>query len=367
MKYYFIVNPGSRTGKGKGIWQQLEDRIKAGNVEFEVFKTMKGGDATEFARQICAEHPEPKRIIMVGGDGTTNEIVNGLSGYENFELGYVPTGSSNDLARGFDIPQDSMAALVKILVPKEIREVDHGIVEFLDSEIEGAGTGDKAQAAADRSGRESGEAAGSSAESGASQAPESGAGASSKGKKEPKPAAGKDDKYRKFAVSSGVGYDADICYEALTSPLKSFLNKIGLGKLIYYILGIKLIFTNKRSAVKITVDGGAPNSYKKLLFAAAMNTQYEGGGMPMGPGADPTDGKVTVCVVHDISRLKHMLLMSSILKGKHIRHKGVELITCKSMEIEADRPLVVHTDGEFAGKYQKIRFSCIPEKVKMLL
>ncbi len=341
MKYYFIVNPGSRTGKGKGIWQQLEDRIKAGNVEFEVFKTMKGGDATEFARQICAEHPEPKRIIMVGGDGTANEIVNGLSGYENFELGYVPTGSSNDLARGFDIPQDSMAALVKILVPKEVRKVDHGIVEFLEK-----GTDESA----DSNGEEN-----------------QGADTTASKRKEPQPAGGKDATERKFAVSSGVGYDADICYEALTSPLKSFLNKIGLGKLIYYILGIKLIFTNKRSAVKITVDGGAPNSYKKLLFAAAMNTQYEGGGMPMGPGADPTDGKVTVCVVHDISRLKHMLLMSSILKGKHIRHKGVELITCKSMEIEADRPLVVHTDGEFAGKYQKIRFSCIPEKVKMLL
>ena len=62
-----------------------------------------------------------------------------------------------------------------------------------------------------------------------------------------------------------------------------------------------------------------------------------------------------------------MLLMSSIIKAKHIKHKGVELITCKSMEIEADRPLVVHTDGEFAGKYSNIRFSCIPEKVKILL
>ncbi len=315
MKYYFIVNPGSRTGKGQGLWQQLEERIKAGNVEYEVFKTLKGGDATEFAKKICAEHPEQKRIIMVGGDGTANEIVNGLSGYENFELGYVPTGSSNDLARGFDIPQDSMAALVKILVPKEVREVNHGIVEFLDDGD--AGENDAA--------------------------------------------------WRKFAVSSGIGYDADICYEALTSPMKKFLNKIGLGKMIYYILGAKLIFTNKRAAVKITVDGNKPVEYPKLLFAAAMNTQYEGGGMPMGPGADPTDGKVTVCIVHDISRLKHMLLMGSILKGKHIRHKGVELITCERMEIEADRPLVVHTDGEYAGKHKAVRFSCIPEKVKMLL
>ena len=334
MKYYFIVNPGSRTGKGKGLWQQLEERIKAGGIEYEVFTTMKGGDATAYAEKICADHPEDKRIIMVGGDGTANEVVNGLSGYEHFELGYVPTGSSNDLARGFDIPQDSMAALVKILMPKEVREVDHGIIEFLED--------------------------GGAAEDG------SGDTRAADGK-EPPVAGGKDATERRFAVSSGIGYDADICYEAMTSPMKSFLNKIGLGKLIYYLLGAKLIFTNKRASVKIRVDGGEPVEYPNLLFAAAMNTQYEGGGMPMGPGADPTDGKVTVCIVHGISRFKHMMLMGSILKGRHIRHKGVELITCERMEIEADRPLVVHTDGEYAGKHRIVRFSCIPEKVKMLL
>ena len=339
MKYYFIVNPGSRTGKGMGLWRQLEERIKAGNIEYEVFKTEKGGDATEFAKSICAEHPEQKRIIMVGGDGTANEIVNGLSGYENIELGYVPTGSSNDLARGFGITQDSAAALERVLATDKTREVDHGIVEFLESGTAGSTDGGDPKVS----------------------------GTTVDTDNEPQPAGGADAAFRKFAVSSGVGYDADICYEALTSRLKSRLNKIGLGKLIYYILGFKLIFTNKRAAVKITVDDDKKIEYKKLLFAAAMNTQYEGGGMPMGPGADPTDGKVTVCVVHDIPRIKHLMLMGSILKGKHIRHKGVELITCRSMEIEADRPLVVHTDGEFVGKHRVVRFSCIPEKVKMLV
>ena len=173
--------------------------------------------------------------------------------------------------------------------------------------------------------------------------------------------------YRKFAVSSGIGYDADICYEAQMSSLKGFLNKIGLGKLVYYLLGIKLIFTNKRASVSILIDGEKRLNYSEMLFAVAMNMEYEGGGMPMGPGADPTDGKITVCIVHDISRFRHLMLMSSIIKANHIRHKGVELITCERMEIEADRPLVVHTDGEFAGKHRRIRFSCLPEKAKMLL
>ncbi len=320
MKYYFIVNPGSRTGKGKGLWNSLEEKVKASGVEYEVFSTQKAGDATEFAKKICEEHPEMKRIIMVGGDGTANESINGLDNYDNFELGYVPTGSSNDLARGLGISQDSEAELKRVLSPKQFKKVDHGVVEFLDDS-----------------------------------------------ENDPYIVENGTRKYRKFFCGSGIGYNADICYDAQLSRLKGFLNKIGQGKLIYFLLGIKLIFARRRASVSIVIDGKTHVNYAEMLFADAMNTQYEGGGMPMGPGADPTDGKLTICVVHDISVLKHMMLMSSIIKGNHIKHKGVELITCESMEIESDRPLIVHTDGEYAGKHRKIRFSCHPEKAKMLL
>ena len=309
MKYYFIVNPGSRTGHGRELWNELEAKIIESGIEYEVFFTAGAGDATRIAEQICTEHPEMKRIVIAGGDGTANEAINGLRDYGSFILGYLPTGSSNDLARGLGITQDHFEALDRVLHPKNFRSVDHGVVNYLDD----------------------GTAA------------------------------------RSFAVSAGIGYDADICYEALTSPLKTFLNRIHLGKLIYYILGVKLIFTNKRARATFTIDGTRKLATSSLLFAAAMNTEYEGGGMPMGPGADPTDGKLTVCIVHDISRLKHMLLMSSIIKAKHIKHKGVELITCSSIEIETDRPLVLHTDGEFAGKHSHVRLECKKEKARMML
>lgn len=307
MKYYFIVNPGSRTGNGRELWNKLEEKIKKSGIEYEVFFTEKDKGATEIAKSICSQHPEMKRIVMAGGDGTANEVVNGLEGYSNIILGYIPTGSSNDLARGLGIRQDPEAALDRVLKPKEFKDIDHGFADFGD---EGS---------------------------------------------------------RKFAVSSGIGYNADICYQADTSKLKCFLNKIHLGKMIYYILGFKNIFTNKRAKAKIVIDGKRVITYDDVMFADAMNTLYEGGGMPMGPGADPTDGKVTVCVVHGISRLKHLLLMGSILKGKHIYHKGVELFTCKTFDITTERPLVVHTDGEYAGRHAHVRFSCLPEQIKMML
>lgn len=322
MKYYFIANPGSRTGHGQELWNSLEEKIKASGIEYEAFLTKGEGDATRIAEKICAEHPEMKRIVISGGDGTANEAVNGLSDYSNIILGYIPTGSSNDLARGLGIRQDPAAALERVLKPHEFRDIDHGVVEFFDG-------------------------------------PE--------GERHPGVERTSDSDSRKFAVSSGIGYDADICYEAIDSPLKCFLNKIHLGKLIYYLLGIKLIFTNKRAKAEIVIDGVRRMKIDGLMFAAAMNTRYEGGGMPMSPEADPSDGKVSVCLVHDISKIKHMMLMPSIIKSKHVNHKGVDIITCKTFEITTDRPLVIHTDGEYAGKHDHVIFSCLPEQIKMML
>ena len=306
--YYFIVNPGSQTGKAKTLWADLEKRLKTANIDYNVYFTHKKNDATEIARRICEDHPEMKRIVVAGGDGTANEAINGLSGYGNFILGYIPMGSSNDLARGLNIPQDPVQVIENTIHPKRFMRVDHGLVISEDGSI-----------------------------------------------------------VRKFGVSSGMGYDADICEKALNSKLKKLLNKIGLGKLIYYMIGLALIFTNKPAKAVVTIDGRRKIRCDRLLFAANMNTRFEGGGMPMAPAANPFDGKITVCLVHDISRLTHLKLMPAVIKGNHIKHKNIEQITAKTIEIETDRPMTIHTDGEIAGKSDHVTFSCFPEKVRMIM
>ncbi|MCQ2497071.1 MAG: diacylglycerol kinase family lipid kinase [Lachnospiraceae bacterium] len=306
--YYFIVNPGSKTGKGSRLWAGIEDKLKSSKIDYNAFFTKESGDATKLAAFICNKHPEMKRIVVVGGDGTANEAINGLSDYDSFILGYVPTGSGNDLARGLGIADDTLTACENVIHPHAFKQIDHGMVKSFDGSIN-----------------------------------------------------------RKFGVSSGIGYDADICYSAEHSKLKKALNKIKLGKLVYYLLGFKHIFSNKPAKAVITIDGKHKHYYKKLIFAANMNTVYEGGGMPMAPAADPTDGKITVTIVHDVSKFRHLLLMFPVIKGKHINHKGVEQITARKIEVETDRPLMIHTDGEYAGRSNRVTFSCIPEKVRMII
>ena len=309
MKYYFIVNPGARTGNGKGLWDELESRLEASKTEYETFFTKKEENAADIAKLICDEHPENKRIVVVGGDGTVNEVINGLYDYGRILFGIVPAGSGNDLARGLGIPNDHEKALAHVLHPSQFKPVDHGFLEYLDDDT---------------------------------------------------PA-------RKFAVSSGIGYDADICYHVQKSPLKKIFNKLGIGSSIYFLMGLKLIFANKRAKMTITVDGKRKMTFDKVVFVSSMNTLYEGGGYPMAPGADPSDGKLSLCIVEGISRLKHCFLMTKIGKAEHVKSKGIHILNCKSVEIEADRPLVIHTDGEVAGMHSHIRLSCLPEQIRMML
>lgn len=306
--YHFIVNPGARTGKGEMLWEQLKAKIEEKGIEYKEYFTERAGHATELAKQICETYKDSKKIVVVGGDGTANEAINGLFGYDSIVFGYIPTGSSNDLARGYGIPSDPMKALDIVLSPKVFKKVDHGIAEFLD-----------------------------------------------------------DGTSRKFGVSSGIGYDADICYKALTSKLKTFLNKIKLGKTIYYLLGIREIFSKHDASATVTVDDRQQVKCGHLVFAANMILPIEGGGMPMAPKADPSDRFIDTCVARDISKLTHISAMPLIFKGNHTKKKGIDVVHGKTIEIKTSKPLVVHTDGEYAGHHNHIRFTCYPEQILMIL
>ena len=97
MKHLFIINPAA--GQGEKT-QQLEEKIRALKVDWEIVYTAGMGDAERFARN-AAEGGEPVRIYGCGGDGTLNEVVNGAAGFENAAVTNVPIGSGNDYLKIF--------------------------------------------------------------------------------------------------------------------------------------------------------------------------------------------------------------------------------------------------------------------------
>ena len=102
MKTVFVINP--MAGNGKSI-EKLKDEIK--NVteklkaETEVYFTKAVGDATTFVKKYCEKYGAA-RFIACGGDGTLSEVVNGVTGYNDAEIGVVPIGTGNDFCRNFN-------------------------------------------------------------------------------------------------------------------------------------------------------------------------------------------------------------------------------------------------------------------------
>ena len=127
-------------------------------------------------------------------------------------------------------------------------------------------------------------------------------------------------KRRYFAVSTGLGFDAAICHQAVVSRLKVFLNKLKLGKLTYVGIALNRLFYDQPVSMKITVDSEENTSqtfsYEKVYFAAVMNHRYEGGGCMFCPKADATDGVLDLIVVSRLPKWKILIRASHCIFRK---------------------------------------------------
>ena len=114
--YYFIVNLTSRTGKAAKTWHQLKLELDQREVAYKAYVSEYPGHATRLAKMICNKADKDIRLIVVGGDGTANEVINGMEHFEKVTFGYIPSGSGNDLGRGLGISaKDPLEALQRIL------------------------------------------------------------------------------------------------------------------------------------------------------------------------------------------------------------------------------------------------------------
>ncbi|MBQ8432105.1 MAG: diacylglycerol kinase family lipid kinase [Clostridia bacterium] len=98
MKHIFIINPAA--GK-ENSYEEIQTQLLAlaDPVDFEIYQTAAPGDATSYVRQYCQTHTEPVRFYACGGDGTLNEVVNGVVGFPHASLSCYPCGSGNDFVK----------------------------------------------------------------------------------------------------------------------------------------------------------------------------------------------------------------------------------------------------------------------------
>ena len=305
--YYFIVNPISGFGRGKTVWKTIEQELARLDIEYEAFLLRYKGEAKQIAASL-ASLQHPFTLVAVGGDGTLNEIISGLSTYKYVTLGCIPTGSGNDFVRGLKLERDPVKALHYILQPLRVLPIKIGCVT-----------------------------------------------------------ASSNHRQTSFGVSSGIGFDAAVCNGAYHSQLKEILNLIHAGKLVYLGTALKQLISSRFTPMRLTLDDGTTLTFRKSFFAAAMNLPYEGGGFQFAPDADPSSDCFTLCIAEGISKLRILTILPLAFSGKHVGKRGVHLVTCKKAVIHTQMPLCVHTDGEIFGFYDTITFEARPERLRIIV
>lgn len=316
IKYHIIVNPASRSGRGGRIWtENIKPALINESVPYRAYFSKKAGEVTLLAEKIVSEHfsknavEVPCRLIVLGGDGTVNEVLQGIKPAQNVIIGYIPTGSSNDLARDLGIPKDPLKALSRILdaetKPERILAMDRGLVRT-------------------------------------------------------------DGECRSFVGSSGIGFDAAVCEEVMHSKLKVVLNKLKLGKLTYLGIALKQLFAAKSVSCTLYLDDKEPIYIKKIFFIASMTHRFEGGGFKFCPMADYTDGLFDLCVVGNLPKLLILLALPTGFIGKHFIFPGVDHYRAARIRITTDRPLWLHTDGEVIGQADGVEITCIKQDIRFI-
>lgn len=102
-KYYFILNPAAGQGTALELKESINELSKSTGLDIQIYETREELDGQLVAREIAKNASEQCsiRIYPCGGDGTLNEVVNGIIGFKNVEIGIIPTGTGNDFIRNF--------------------------------------------------------------------------------------------------------------------------------------------------------------------------------------------------------------------------------------------------------------------------
>jgi len=289
-----VVNPRAGRGRVGRELPALLDTIAAAGLSTDVKETGHRGHAVDLARQ--AAHEGFDTVVAVGGDGTVNEVVNGLiegdRPVSGIALGVVSAGSGADFARTFDLPKHVDHALAGISGTS--RRLDVGKISCL--------------------------------------APD-----------------GSSPLIRYFVNAADTGMAAATVERAERLPR-------WLGKIRYLIAFWPTLA--RFDPVEMTVrtpDGSYTGRAHNALVA---NGRYLGGGMHISPHSDPFDGRFDVQVNIGPKR-QAFTLIPKIYRGTHLPDDLIVQMAGSTVFIDAERPLPIEADGEMVG-LTPATFSVLP-------
>ncbi len=282
MKYFVIVNPISGRGLGEKSVPAIEARLREAGVDYTLARTERPWHAAELAEQAARERYDV--IVSASGDGTFNEVLNGLMrarqvGFNHAALGVIAIGTGNDFAGGVGIPDDFEKSMDTLLADKR-KKIDVGLVSGGDY-------------------------------------PEG----------------------RYFGNGIGIGFDAAVGFAALQLRF--------LRGLPAYLVGAiqTVFFYYKPPRLRIEMDGQVIEQHS--LMVSIMNGKRMGGGFRMAPNSLPDDGLLDLCIAETAGKLRIFQLIPMFIQGKQEGQPEIKMRRARQVEVtalEGDFP--AHADGE---------------------
>lgn len=148
---------------------------------------------------------------------------------------------------------------------------------------------------------------------------------------------------------TGIGFDGKVAEINNTAKYKDLLNLVRLGDLSYGLSVLHALFQYRPVRIQLKIDGEV-QSFSNVWFIAIANTPNYGGGIKICPDACYDDGLFDICIVHSITKWELLRTFPKAYKGKHVSHPSVTMIKGKQVEIIAEPPIIVQSDGEILTK-----------------
>ena len=276
---------------------------------YSVAFTKAEGDGIALAKNAAKDGR--KFIIACGGDGTINEVANGilLSG-KDVELGILPSGTGGDFRRSIDMPDEPREA-ARVLKNGKTRTIDVGKVSFQDFKGKTAS--------------------------------------------------------RYFLNVSSFGLAASIIQRVKTSTSLDWLPvDMVRGPASFALSTLQEVLGLDTTNVRVKIGGRPERSLKTVNFCVA-NARYFGGGMKIAPKAKLTDGCLDVVNIGDMKSAKIILNVYTLYRGTHLTLPEVKTTRAKRIEarpLETKHKIMIEVDGELPGTLPAV-FEAVPSALRI--
>ncbi|MBB1062338.1 diacylglycerol/lipid kinase family protein [Limosilactobacillus fastidiosus] len=289
MHYEIILNPTAGNGKAQKTWNILRPSIE-GQLDYSLHQTSYSKHEVFLAKKISTNSNKNTVVIVIGGDGTLHNVLNGLiNAGASFPLSYIPAGTGNDFARGYGISLNPEKALQQILSTTEARTITIG--HYFESIKKEEGF---------------------------------------------------------FLNNIGIGFDAAIVSRTNSSSTKKRLNRIRLGSLSYLSKAFGVIYDQQPFQLTLQ-EQNHHYIFPKAFIVVATNHPYLGGGFQIDHSAKIEEDAINMVIAERKNWLLTLWEVIQLARGKLAESRFAQRFHANKLHYSTTSLEFGQIDGENMG------------------